>query len=354
MPRNGRSGFTLIELLVVISIVSVLLTLLLPALQTEREAARRIQCMSNLKQLGLGLQQYELTYSVYPPALVLQGVGNTVNWSGGWGVPARIFAFMEQSPLFSAINFVSNHDDPINSTVTAQSLGVLLCPSETSPQPYRSVCGLSGVTNYGYFEGDWYAWGGFGSPPNRSAFAPNLARPAIDFLDGLSTTMMAAEVRTRQYVRTRCGVLSTLNTPSQTLPADQPPDSVTALLANDASPCVLSSAGHVSWASGEVDQSGVTTAWRPNTRVAIPAGVKRPASDSNSGATDVDLDLMGIPESSGGPTYAAVTSRSYHLGGVNVLFGDGSVHFIKDRIDGNVWRALGTVSGGEVIGADQF
>ena len=174
MPRNGRSGFTLIELLVVISIVSVLLTLLLPALQTEREAARRIQCMSNLKQLGLGLQQYELTYSVYPPALVLQGVGNTVNWSGGWGVPARIFAFMEQSPLFSAINFVSNHDDPINSTVTAQSLGVLLCPSETSPQPYRSVCGLSGVTNYGYFEGDWYAWGGFGSPARFAA--PHSAR----------------------------------------------------------------------------------------------------------------------------------------------------------------------------------
>ncbi len=135
MPRTSRSGFTLIELLVVIFIVSILLTLLLPALQPEREAARRIQCMSNLKQLGLGLQQYELTYSVYPPALVLQGVGNTVNWSGGWSVPARIFAFMEQSPLFSAINFVNNHDDPINSTVTAQSLGVLVCPSERVRSP---------------------------------------------------------------------------------------------------------------------------------------------------------------------------------------------------------------------------
>jgi len=94
----------------------------------------------------------------------------------------------------------------------------------------------------------------------------------------------------------------------------------------------------------------MTTAWAPNTKVVVsPAdGVKLESPSSE------DLDLVGTPESSGGPTFAAVTSRSYHPGDVNGLFGDGSVHFIKQTIDGNTWRALGSVSGSEVISADQY
>jgi len=86
MPRATKTGFSLIELLVVVTILGLMTALLLPAVQSAREAARRIQCTSNLKQLGLGLQQYETGYGVYPPSMVLSGKGNTTYWVGGWSV----------------------------------------------------------------------------------------------------------------------------------------------------------------------------------------------------------------------------------------------------------------------------
>ena len=135
-----------------------------------------------------------------------------------------------------------------------------------------------------------------------------------------------------------------MNTPSSILPPDVPPAVVTPLLGSDG-PCTLSSAGHVSWADGSVDQSGVTTAWAPNTKVvaSLQDGVNLQSPSS------ADLDLVGTPEISGGPTFAAITSRSYHPGGVNIFFGDGGVRFIKETINGNTWRALSSVSGSEII-----
>ena len=97
----------------------------------------------------------------------------------------------------------------------------------------------------------------------------------------------------------------------------------------------------------------MTTAWSPNTRVWANSG-GRERSGRRWISAGFDLDLIGTPESSGGPTYAAVTSRSYHPGGINVLFGDGSVRFVKDTISGTTWRALGSVSGGEIISGDQY
>ena len=165
----------------------------------------------------------------------------------------------------------------------------------------------------------------------------------------MSSTLLASEVRSHQYERTDCGVLSEMNTPSSILPPDLPPAVVTPLLGS-VGPCTLSSAGHVSWADGSVDQSGMTTAWTPNTKVEVSLqdGVKLQSPSS------ADLDLVGTPEISGGPTFAAITSRSYHPEGVNVLFGDGGVRFIKETINGNTWRALGSVSGSEIISAEQY
>ncbi len=349
MPRATKTGFSLIELLVVVTILALMMALLLPALQSAREAARRIQCTSNLKQLGIGLQQYETNYSVYPPSMVLAGKGNTTTLVGGWSVNGRILSFMEQNTLFNAINMSTNQTAPINLTVTGLSIGVFVCPSEVNPQSYDASFGSSAVTTVGWCMGDWYVWGGFGALPNRTAFGPNLSRRAADFRDGLSLTLMASEVRSHQYERTNCGLLSAINNPSITLPPDVSPTLITPQL-SDGSPCVLSAAGHVSWADGSVDQSGMTTAWAPNTKVSFSDG-----DDMNlTSASNADLDLVGIPESSGGPTYAAVTSRSYHPGGVNALFGDGSVRFIKQTINGNTWRALGSVSGSEIISADQY
>ena len=105
--------------------------------------------------------------------------------------------------------------------------------------------------------------------------------------------------------------------------------------------------GHTFWADGNAHETGVTTAWPPNKVIRnlnpLPA---------NSGGSDLDIETKLI--SSGGPTYAAIVARSYHPGGVNSLFGDGSVRFIKSSINPYTWRALGTPQGGEIISADQY
>ncbi len=99
--------------------------------------------------------------------------------------------------------------------------------------------------------------------------------------------------------------------------------------------------GHTHWCNGNSFYDGFTTALPPNTM--SPAGT--PALDS---------DMISEDEDDGGPTYGAVTSRSYHPGGVNALFADGSVHFVKNSITLQTWRALGTVCGGEVISSDSY
>jgi prepilin-type processing-associated H-X9-DG protein len=100
---------------------------------------------------------------------------------------------------------------------------------------------------------------------------------------------------------------------------------------------------HTEWSDGNAHAAGFTTAWPPNKQIL-----------GRSMYLGMDLDLNGLNEELGGPTFAAINSRSYHPGGVNVLLGDGSVKFIKSTIDGMVWRGLGTVAGGEVISADAY
>jgi len=204
MPRSSRAGFTLIELLVVIAILTILMGLLLPAIQSAREAARRIQCVNNLKQLGLAIQQYESAHGLFPPSLILTKNRKNVLWLGIPSINARLLLFVEQGPLFNAYNF-DVQDLAANTTVNAQSISVFLCPSDVSPQPADSDSGPTGVTSYGWcMASDTFVFSGIPSLPSNAAFGPNKYRKLADFADGLGQTMLASEVRSRQYVRMNC------------------------------------------------------------------------------------------------------------------------------------------------------
>ena len=131
-----RRGFTLIELLVVIAIIAVLIALLLPAVQSAREAARRIQCTNNLKQLGLAVHNYESGNGALPPQMsLLFNTSGVVAWKSQWGVSSRVLPYLEGSNLYSAINYSNKTSDSSNLTAIAQSVKAFLCPSEISPLP---------------------------------------------------------------------------------------------------------------------------------------------------------------------------------------------------------------------------
>jgi prepilin-type N-terminal cleavage/methylation domain-containing protein len=335
-------AFTLIELLVVIAIIAVLISLLLPAVQSAREAARRAACVNNLKQLGLALHNYEAIAGAFPPSLVMEGYGNTItNWTG-WSIHARLMPLVEQGVAFNLANFWFSADGPQNVTVSSQKMAVLVCPSEPDPNPASANTGLSNITNYGWIQGDWYVWGGFTAPINRSSFGPNRSRRISEFSDGLSNTLVATEGLAKQPLYRDCGGLIQVSN-SQVVPG--PTVNPTSVLPeiNGGARCEFKTS-HSEWTDGQVHHTGITTAFTPNREIwgTSPTG------------TRLDFDITGQREKKGGPTFAAITARSMHPGGVNSLIGDGSVRFVKETIDPNHWRGLGTVAGGEVISADAY
>jgi len=199
MSKSARhGGFTLIELLFVIAIIAVLIALLLPAVQSAREAARRIQCINNLKQIGLAFFNYESSIGAMPPSMCAAGFGNTVTWINGWSALARIMPYSEQGNLFNSMSFALWKEDPQNATAISQNVSFLLCPSAVNAQVSTHDYGLSGVTSYGVNQGDWFVWGGFNGPQNRNAFGMNRSRRIAEFTDGTSQTLFAAEVKTYQ------------------------------------------------------------------------------------------------------------------------------------------------------------
>ena len=227
-PSQARRGFTLIELLVVIAIISVLIALLLPAVQSAREAARRAKCNNNLKQLGLAIHNYEGVVGALPPALVIKGQGATVTWSNGYGAYARILPLSEQGALFNAINFDVDMQTPPNITAASVVINFLVCPSEVRPQARPLSDGTQyGIATYGFVEGDWYVWGGLtGTQKNRSAFGPNMSRTWAEFSDGLSNTILMSEGKAFMTYYRDCPTLSRVNDPNNIPPPDADPYTV--------------------------------------------------------------------------------------------------------------------------------
>ena len=329
-----RNGFTLIELLVVIAIIAVLIALLLPAVQAAREAARRIQCTNNLKQVGLALHNYVDVNNALP---VTMYTSLPSRYKSEFSVMVRISPYLELGPLYSAVNFSLTWDDPPNTTASSTRIGTILCPSDPDTAAGVTSKGLpEGRMSYGTVEGDWYVFWTMG-PVNRSAFGPNICKTWPQFTDGLSNTLVFSESQIEHYIIHNCTSLGGLT------PYVYPDTPASPALVQTIAPtCASFTFGHVNWVNGGVINCGVTTALTPNTRV-IPL-----PGDPHA------YDLSTIDENQGGPTFTALTADSYHPGGVNCLIGDGSVKFIKNAVNGQAWRALGTIAGGEVISADSY
>ena len=260
-----------------IAIIAVLIALLLPAVQAAREAARRMQCTNNLKQIGLAMHNYESAIGGFPPSMCASGFANTVAWINGWSALARILPYSEQGNLFNTANFTLVEGRPQNSTTISQTLSFLICPSEIQPQVSTHDYGLSGVTNYGVNQGDWFVWGGFNGPQNRNAFGMNRSRRFAEFVDGTSQTLMAAEVKAYQAAS---------NCRFTTLPSVNNPNNIPSPYANpfavapeyDNGVCMTENQFefHTEWSDGNVHAAGFTTAWPPNKAIIGPPGVVVP------------------------------------------------------------------------------
>ncbi|MFN8709008.1 MAG: DUF1559 domain-containing protein, partial [Planctomyces sp.] len=313
--------FTLIELLVVIAIIAILVSLLLPAVQQAREAARRTQCRNNLKQLGLALHNYLDSYSVFPPSGTYQ---TSLVQPAGWSLQSRILPYIEQANLQNLIDFSRSYN--VQPNVTSTRVPVFMCPSEVNDRSFADGALTHYPLNYAANVGEWLIWNPVTNQFGTGAFGPNSRTSLRDFTDGSSNTIGMSEVKAFQhYLRDVGGT----------------PAAPTAPVALSSLGGALRDSGHAEWVDARTNQTGFTTLFGPNTKCV-----------HNDAGTERDIDFVSTREgaSASVATYAAFTSRSFHTGSVNSLLMDGSVRSISENVDLKTWKRLGARADGEVIG----
>jgi prepilin-type N-terminal cleavage/methylation domain-containing protein/prepilin-type processing-associated H-X9-DG protein len=325
-----RGGFTLIELLVVIAIIAVLISLLLPAVQSAREAMRRAQCSNNLKQIGLAMHNYASVQDTLPPG-----------WKGCcWGTwLIYVMPYLEQQPLYNSWNFAGNnlwqpggvydspfrYGGPANLTVSSTRVSVYYCPSDggndnliggaswpVTSQNYVVNFGNTSATQDASFDGVVFLGAPFtdiGSPitaiygSSTSPAAIGGIIPLSAITDGLSNTMITSEVIVGQGFDLR---------------------------------------GFSWWFEGAAFEGYL--------------GPNSTSPDLMQSQSYCNYPYQGNPPCTEAPSILSITNaaRSRHPGGVNIGMADGSVRYVKDTVNLFSWRALSTTRGSEVISSDAY
>jgi len=323
MPRRCyRRAFTLIELLVVIAIIATLIGLLLPAVQKVREAAARAKCQNNLKQIGLACHNYESANGIFPPAGTYPVGGTSAD---SYSVQARILPYVEQSSLYQLVDLNASATSQPN--VTSQRIPIFMCPSEVNDVLRPGTPPRYPMT-YAANVGSWFVLDPKTGASGDGAFPMNKGKRMSDFPDGTSNTVGFAEVKAY-------GEYLLANSSSRVvLPIPATPTDLVGLGGS------LRQNSHTGWTEGQTFQTGVTFVFPPNTFVPFV---------ENGVTHDVDWISNRDGSSATAISMAAMTSRSYHSNVVNVFLMDGSVRSVNSTVNQNVWRALGTRSGGEVV-----
>ncbi len=338
--RPSCRAFTMIEVLVVIAIIGLLIALLLPAVQAAREAARRSQCVNNLKQLGLAVQGYTDANGALPPA-----AATGPEWSNNFSMKARVLPFLEQAALFNSMNVSFFQVAVQNATNLTTMVDTFLCPSDanvpcgtsevTGAGPrqiaytsYPNNLGTTPTNNGGRYDGPAYFMGA-ASVASVSGLAPTVTLSGIT--DGTSSTVIWSEI-----VRGKNG--TTIPGPNQVYLMSLPVPSTTLYvpLSTYATACEgattlagFDSKGQIWGTDSAAQGGGYAHIMPPNRNACVFQGQLYP------------IEWSAV----------CVGASSFHPGGVNVGFLDGSVRFVKNGVNTRTWWAIATRAGGEVIDA---
>lgn len=296
-----RKGFTLIELLVVIAIIATLIGLLLPAVQKSRDAASRMNCQGQLKQIGLAALNYHDTAKAFPPGYTSSFDSNGTDLGPGWGWNAYLLPYMEEQSLFNKINFSLSIEAPVHATVRTTSMKLLLCPSVVAPKSFpvgakaptgaltSTICDLPSSSYTGNF--------GVSEPgvDGEGIFYRNSKISLTDITDGTSHTLLAGERSSKYSETTWIGSVtgSKFSTPTGSLLGFE----------------IIEPANFVLSHVGEM---------------------------VNGAATPLEINNFS----------------SNHSGVVNYLFADGHVKSLSSSVDYKTLKALATRDGGEAVSGD--